>query len=81
MAGCIPWDYPTIMNMSDSEICTEGQLRPWGVSEDGLLEVFEKHMHNDSALENCDCEPNCDEVAYHVEVKFHSSIWPKNIMK
>ena len=69
MAGCIPWDYPTIMNMSDTEICTGGPWEPWGVYPDGPLEVFETHMENDSALTNCNCEPNCEEVAYRVEVK------------
>ena len=68
-AGCIPWDYPTIMNMTDTEICTGGRWRN-GVFVEGSLEVFETHMQNDSALTNCNCEPNCEEVVYHAEVKF-----------
>ena len=72
MAGCIPWDYPTIMNMNDTEICLGGKRETWG---DGPLEMFETHMRNDSAFKNCNCEPNCEEVAYHVEVKFNT-IWP-----
>ena len=66
-AGCIPWDYPTILNMSDTKICTGALDRQ--KMENGLLEVFEKHMQNDSALQNCNCEPNCEEVAFHTEVK------------
>ena len=69
MAGCIPWDYPTNMNMSDTKICTGGRISSWGGVEDGPLEVFETHMQNDSALKNCKCEPNCEEVAFHTEVK------------
>ena len=63
MAGCIPWDYPTIMNMNDTTICT---MNGYG---EGPLKVFEMHMQNDSVLDACHCEPNCEEVAYHTEVK------------
>ena len=66
LAGCIPWDYPTIMDMNDTEICMSGQWKT--VFEDGALQLFEKYMQNDSALENCNCEANCEEVAYHLEV-------------
>ena len=69
MAGCIPWDYPTIMKMSDTKICTGGVWESRRVFEEGPLEVFEKYMQYDSALKHCNCEPNCEEVAYHVEVK------------
>ena len=62
-AGCIPWDYPTMKNMNDSSICT---------SHKGALEEFEIHMQNDDALANCNCEPNCEEVAYKTEVKLYA---------
>ena len=64
LAGCIPWDYPTTLEMNDTKICTGP-----GKGQQGSLEVFEKHMQNDSVLENCNCEPNCEEVAFHTEVK------------
>ena len=60
MAGCIPWDYPTIKNMSDVAVCT--------INKKVSLEVFEMHMQNDDALADCNCEPNCEEVAFHTEV-------------
>ena len=62
MAGCIPWDYPTIKNMSDTALCTTNR------DGDGPLEVFEMHMQNDSVLDDCNCEPNCEEIVYHAEV-------------
>ena len=70
MAGCIPWDYPTTMDMSNTEICLSGQWKT--VFEDGALQLFEKYMQNDSALENCNCEANCEEVAYHLEVNLNN---------
>ena len=62
MAGCIPWDYPTIKNMSDTAFCTTN------IYGDESLEVFEMHMQNDSVLDDCNCEPNCEEIVYHAEV-------------
>ena len=64
LAGCIPWDYPTTIDMNDTKICTRGTR-----GGQGSLEVFEEHMQNDSVLEKCNCEPNCEEVAFHTEVK------------
>ena len=60
MAGCIPWDYPTIKNMSDVAVCT--------ANEAVSLEVFEMHMQNEDALVDCHCEANCEEVSYHTAV-------------
>ena len=62
--------------MSDTEICLSGRWKTVfeeggqgkTVFEEGALQLFEKHMQNDSALENCNCEANCEEVAYHLEV-------------
>ena len=68
MAGCIPWDYPTTMDMNDTEICTHGHWKQYRDFEDGPLEVFQKHMQNDMELENCNCAPNCEEVVYQMEV-------------
>ena len=62
MAGCIPWDYPSIVNMSNAAICTSNEYG------NGTLEVFEMHMQDDSVIDDCIYEPNCEEVAYHTEV-------------
>ena len=63
-AGCIPWDYATIMNMSYTPICNNSG------DEGGFLKVFETYMdmQNDSLLKDCNCEPNCEEVVYHTQV-------------
>ena len=61
MAGCIPWDYPSIANMS-TPICT-------GLgNETGSLDLFEMYMQIDPLLNDCKCEPNCEEVVYHTQV-------------
>ena len=57
-AGCIPWDYPLLKNMSELPLC-----------KSRTLEKFETSMDRNDSLTYCKCLPNCEEVEYETQVR------------
>ena len=62
---CVPWEYPTPLGLEADwngfPICTS-------VSGNKGLAKFERAMNSAKSLKDCDCLPNCEEVAFETQV-------------
>ena len=74
-SGCIPWDYPIppIVQQSQKDqvkICNSTRRGDEIVNESDLT-MFNDYMNDEMSVHNCKCQPNCEEVTFETQVRYH----------
>ena len=68
--GCLPWDYPIPPSLEQGQkghirICNSS--RRSDVTENDLAK-FDGYMNNERSASNCHCQPDCEAVAFEIQV-------------